>query len=333
VYSFLIGGVFSVFFVFAAIFLHPAERPTLHKALENYRTTRRERYYPLVQDILKSLADQQLVIGIAVLSAGIYSRNDTTYYHLLLITCISTVSYICFINSIEFENRPLEKPKLGSGKVPEEELNKLRIVATAVYLILDTYFNASLYSRCKIWDPYVPMNCHQKLVDYYTCWPNIVLGVFWPWVDYIYALYRRSEWVRRQFSSFRCLPASISKVLSVGAARYKSFRWLPSLRTVYFISLASGFVVNFYDTLDLKISTRPIISRLPVMQESEESEWGFGQIVPMVMLLLLPISVARISNRFACPFRFCLDLEINVAFFSYKSTASAPTVNLSLVSV
>ncbi|KAF8251781.1 hypothetical protein K440DRAFT_612078 [Wilcoxina mikolae CBS 423.85] len=167
-----------------------------------------------------------------------------------------------------------------------------------------------MYTRCKIWNAYDPQNCHQKLIDYNACWEAIILGVFWPWLDYLYALYRRSGFLRRQHSLRRPLghPTAFSDIVSDGAARYKRSRWLPSFRTVYFVTLASEFVVNLYDIMDLKISNRLIISRRPVMQESDESEWGFGQIVPMVMLLSIPIAIARISKRFICPSRFGSDL-------------------------
>ncbi|KAF8244584.1 hypothetical protein K440DRAFT_635929 [Wilcoxina mikolae CBS 423.85] len=66
---------------------------------------------------------------------------------------------------------------------------------------------------------------------------------------------------------------------------------VPVRKTLIYITTVFGvYMFGFLNTLDVKLSTRP------VLKDDMENRWGFGQIMPMMMLLVFPLGVAEVRK-------------------------------------
>jgi len=179
--------------------------------MEPKRLVHRQRYYPLVQSVMAFTADQQLIIGVSLLVAGIRHLTDSeaTIYHIDLIRYLVTLCNICFIGAVEFLERPLEKdgsspdhfPLEGSGSGPN-----LRIVLSAFFMVLQSvYWIMATALCCRVWGEDNSRNCYQQSIyaSLFGCYPSLLFHLVWLWGDYLYVLNRRFVVVRTFMGAIR----------------------------------------------------------------------------------------------------------------------------------
>jgi hypothetical protein len=276
------------------------------------RRTYREKYYSTIQGLLTSIADQQLVAGIALLAAGIRYQNSggAALYYVQLIVNLAALSTLCFITALEFSGLPLEESYHGQTDDPEEykiiqknrysaRLNRMRILLQFVYHALYTTFVIKAFSDCGNFDPEDPTLCFQTLFSWsiLNCWPGLILQLSWFWYDYLQAVNRRSRMFHRIFMAigrkfgaaikwlFSLIPRCIIRATKTLVAMLPFRTWWHVLTAKTFWEKANylfyvgtallGFLISFYSALDIKLSTEPVL-------EGSEGEWGFGQIMPIL---------------------------------------------------
>ncbi|KAI5853519.1 hypothetical protein BZA05DRAFT_32000 [Tricharina praecox] len=115
--AFLISSFFCVLLVSFAMILWPVRLWASFPRLKAARLKHRGRYYALSQSLIITIADQQLVIGIAMLVAGIqhHYEEDSTFNHRYLVIQLAAQCNIGFVGALELEGRPLEEEGHGPG--------------------------------------------------------------------------------------------------------------------------------------------------------------------------------------------------------------------------
>jgi hypothetical protein len=274
------------------------------------RRTYREKYYSTIQGLLTSIADQQLVAGIALLAAGLryQSSDNVAIYYIQLIDNLAALSNLCFITALEFSGIPLEDcptddPEKYKNIQRENRysarLNRMRISLQFVYHALYTTLVIRAIPNCGNWTRDDPKLCFQYLFGWsiLNCWPSLIWQLSWFWFDYLEALNRRSRKVNRIFMAiggkigasikwlFSRIPHCIIRVYKKVIGMLLSRTWWHFLTSkmfwekinwwFYLVSTILSFLFSFYTALDIKLSTKPVLA-------GSEGEWGFGQIMPML---------------------------------------------------
>jgi len=208
-------------------------------------------------------------------------------------------------------------------------LNWGRVMAMAFFLILNTAYNVIAYKRCKAFCFTSKADCYAKLYDFNGCLPSTIIFSLVPWLDYIYAFRYRSKRVYRisalfkRHALYRLLQLirsikdnlfALSRICHVSlpsttilegfagkqllqAARIAQEKWFPA-------SLGLWYTWNVFDLLDLKISNTKLLNG------PAENQFGFGQIVPLVLLGLLPAMVCESWEKHVMAFSsFSADMD------------------------
>jgi hypothetical protein len=316
----LLSSTFSIALTLAAFFLGPFTIG-IEKRWPNRETTRkkyRQKWYPTIQATLSSVSDQQFVSALAVLSAALGNFNNMTIYHRTLAYYFAFLCQGCFTANMEFEDAPLNdnEPTEFEGwrhewadydfdwkSKDQNKLNAMRISLVVLFLSVLTVFSVKMAGICTVWDENDPGYCYQSVlsISFWDCRAQNILWIVWMWVEFSITLFIRAEVLHRCFCAFEdAVDRGIRKLrldsiivrVKVWIIRFKINK-LWNSKLILTIARASwSCLPNLYlvfRLVDMKLSN------IKLLADGDENQWTFGQIMPMIMLLTVPLAIAKVA--------------------------------------
>ena len=267
-------------------------------------------------DLLNSLCDLQIVTGLAIVIAGLAQIRTITFYH------ESMAMNYWWLTLNSFWAARVEY--MEDNNIKYKGRATVRKIGVLVSVVLGIAFQCIVNVReSREWFFLLPGHCYLTH-DHSSTWPWVVgasvyavalfltlVPVTRPWVEeYLMAVRNaQSKLVDQWKNSFSALQSDTFQ--SIPGANRSSMRaiLLVTFRIAHFTAL-SFFVVLYwlflqflsawsygdgfypllilvyigfaawqtFDILDLKLSNRSLVS-------GKETSWGFGQVLPMVLLL------------------------------------------------
>jgi hypothetical protein len=297
----------SRFLQYASVFLHP----------ETTEKTQSQRQYVqfVSKRVLDSLCDLQIITSTAIIIAGLSQYPDITFYHEQLVISYWSLTLNSFwaARAGDFSNDP------------DRGIWYIRIRTAAIFcsVVLAVVYQSLAIRReqwpqTSQWDPFRSGFCfrtHDNSGTGQNLMWIIGLACYATYLAVFLLIARSGETssvsqfgtniktleittIRRymrlvdeSLNGWRCTAAEILKGLSyipiilwwlllAWCALWSVGSESPILVIAYW-----GFAVwNTYDIIDYKLSNRPLL-------QSSESSWGFGQVLPVVLMASIIISI------------------------------------------
>jgi hypothetical protein len=263
------------------------------------------RWREIVEKIMMSVSDQQLVTGLAILVAGYYEmmNNNLSVYHWQIVVNLAWLSSAVHIASLTVLRDVLNKnPTLRNLRVAGM-LALLALLAVAMWPIrFAAYLTADekgMPVRC-LWKPGLGPESLDSPVD-----PNWVLTITMLLSAYVWKLSQlfasSRGFVRRWLVAKP--EAAIERLMRRAALSHRPWRqrWLTALyiHFVTYAEVAESFAASIvYLCLALPYGITLIIStRLSMDDEviAGERRLTFGQLVPLFLLILPILQVLELS--------------------------------------
>ncbi|KAI5817849.1 hypothetical protein BZA77DRAFT_308762 [Pyronema omphalodes] len=221
---------------------------------------------------------------------------------------------------MEFEDAPLDDnelptrptdfvPKLEGSRFDlkfsgQRKLNTMRVSLLAIFLSVLTVFAVKMTDACGMWDENDPGYCYQSvmMLSFWTCGAETILLIVWMWAMFVFTLCERVRLLNDFFNiAFR---KAVNKVISRqrldGIIREVKY-WIIKFRInrlwnsrliLTIIRVSRSCLPNIYlmfQLIDIKLSNRKLLA------SEDENQWTFGQIMPMIMLLTIPLAMAKLA--------------------------------------
>jgi hypothetical protein len=269
----------------------------------------KSRWQKVLESVMLSLSDQQLVTGLAILIAGYYEmvHNNLSVYHWNIVIYLSWMSSAVHIASLTFLSDVFNRS------------HTLRNIRVAGMLALSILLVAAMWPLRRLDVPLDtpvkclwgirPWNAHIELYDARSVDADRVLSAVMLVGGYIWKLSQllgsSSGWVRRWLVA---KPQAATERRMRTSVENQSSRWLARLAHllltycyiifVIYAELAESFAaVVIYLSLALPWGTVCIFhyrNLVPDDVRAGESAMTFGQVVP-ILLLILPV-LAGVSS-------------------------------------
>ena len=253
-----------------------------------------------------SLSDQQLVTGLAILVAGYYemANHNLTLYHWHMIVWLALLS-----SSVHIASLTLLRDVLNKNPV----LRNLRVAGMLILLVLLS--TATWPTRGGLSALYVPAKCcwtqsrsltkmtKQSFRGYDPSWCITLVMLLFAYAWKLSQLFDPSRsWIRKWLVAKPQAAIERSMRRSILSRRPRWLTWLAyRLLTVYYLTLVvyAEFAESFAASIVFLLLSLPygitsiIMTRKYVSPDviSGESSLTFGQLVPL-LLLILPVMAA-----------------------------------------
>jgi hypothetical protein len=262
------------------------------------------------QILLDTLCDLQIVTGTAMLIAALVQANSITFYHQQLVSNFWNLT----LNSFWIA-RAGDKDKDGEAKIWHVRTRLFAILCSVV--ISTVYQTQILLKQTRQWDPF-------SSGYRYLYHDTSTTGSQWMWITglalystylFLYLTSLRKdregwlqetsdnfgEWVKKRYSKFWRWVLFDDERPRMGPRHTKTFKVVSCIplilnwfflqflalwsfgddESVLLILVYTGFAAwNTYDIIDLKLSNTSLLN-------GTENSWGFGQVLPVVLLALL----------------------------------------------
>lgn len=159
-----------------------------------------------------------------------------------------------------------------------------------------------MITLCGTWDESDPNRCFQSVLFVYIgidCKAQAILMIVLTWFNLLSNILGRSMRFKRMLRRvatamltrgfYKFIPSVITVWLNkMENSKFVAFCTSNLVRTIrHYVSVVVFPGCLFFRVFDLKNSNAPIL------KDDSEKQWAFGQIMPMVMLLTVPISIAK----------------------------------------
>jgi hypothetical protein len=295
-------------------------RRTFSKPAQDFNRVKAKIYSEILFDVIVTLSDQQLVTGIAMLLAGIIGIRDgnpgsMSVYHFSLVSDLAWLSSnthlasLLVVRAYRNSRKPKSKPE-SEDERREQNPNtiikgnrfggflprSIRIVLMAVQAMLLLYCSYRLGNV----DIYVQFRCPIACTD-----PKVSGGVprDWKIVNFVLILYAYPFQI---FQSFETLSEYWNRRLRPKIIDHKSLHSTPTQRqgiwnskacrllwpglwyflaseTVEIAQLIVWFILGIYWVASDRVGGQQLMEPGEI---ETENRWGFGQLVPLVLLIL-----------------------------------------------
>lgn len=315
--SFLLSGFIAIILAFAYALMgdeHLGESNSLDdwvlRLFQKYPLwhlrNQRLRWRPVLQKVVLELSDQQILLGIAMLFAGLLQRCTITEYHFSMVLNLAWMSCSVHITTLMVQKDYLkDKPKLRKWKVFLMALMFATMVSYQVLVAHDAWNESGPYpAQCLFNDlpgnvsgtsiPWLTFNLFSLLVGYSIGLLSL-FGSLSSAVDTWVVqkpVSRLEKWISKLRLWRQKAARRSSKILYVPRACTSIIaeKFLLLLKSVYLLLItltdstwaslvySAGFFV--YGTLAIwRTRASP-----PADMEGNENELTFGQIIPLCML-------------------------------------------------
>lgn len=268
------------------------------------------RWRDIIEQVMLSVSDQQLVTGLAILVAGYYEmmNNNLSVYHWQIVVYLAWLSSAVHIASLTllrdvFNNNPTLRNLRVAGMLILLALLEVAMWPIRFTADLDVEYKG-MPVRCW-WKPTEMRNPRPLGVDLAYVDPNWVLTVVMLLLAYVWKLSQLFEssrgFVRRWLVAKP--EAAIERLMRKAALSHRSgrLRWLTAIyiHFVTYAEFAESFAASIiYLCLALPYGITLIIgNRLSMDDEviAGEQSLTFGQLVPLFLLVLPILQVLELS--------------------------------------
>lgn len=268
------------------------------------------RWRDIIEKVMMSVSDQQLVTGLAILVAGYYEmmNNNLSVYHWQIVVYLAWLSSAVHIASLTllrdvFNKNPTLRNLRVAGMLVLLALLEVAMWPTRFTAFLDVE-DRGMPIRCW-WKPTQMQNPHPLGIDLSMVDPNWVLTMVMLLFAYVWKLSQLFEssrgFVRRWLLAKP--EAAIERLMRKAALSHRSgrLRWLTAIyiHLVTYAESAESFAASIvYLCLALPYGITLIVgSRLSVDEEVivGEQRLTFGQLVPLFLLILPILQVLELA--------------------------------------
>jgi hypothetical protein len=266
------------------------------------------RWRDIIEKVMMSVSDQQLVTGLAILVAGYYEmmNNNLSLYHWQIVVYLAWLSSAVHIASLTLLRDVFSKnPTLRNLRVAAM-LVLLVLLAVAMWLIRFRAhpFEKGIPARC-LWRTALPDGSSLSSIDTSYVDPNWVLTMIMLLFAYVWKLSQlftsSRGFVRRWLVAKP--EAAIERIMRRASLsqRHGRLRWSTALyiHFVTYAQSAESFAASIlYLCLTLPYGMTLIIgTRLTMDDEviAGEQRLTFGQLVPLFLLFLPILQVVELS--------------------------------------
>ena len=270
----------------------------------------------VLEKVVLMLSDQQIITGIAILAAGYVKRCSISVYHYQVVVYLSWMSSSTHLVTLTVLRRYLREARsirnwrvagmsvlfvmLFVGLVPTGATNWIILtigwsptgtgadITGSAIIPAQCFWNEHYWAG---WDSYA-------VISYFLLLSNYIARAC-SLFEFSEAFFRR--WLREKPE--RILKSGLDRVVNfarVGAQRRLNFRRIPylvllatfALVTMLYDIYASFFASLMYLLLMLAFGSYQVFFprlQIPTDMISAENSWGFGQLIPL-LLLALPLA-------------------------------------------
>lgn len=252
------------------------------------RVTRRELWTKTLERILLGLSDQQLVTGFAIAIAGLsripYSEGNLKMYHMVLVSDLVWLSHNTHLLTLVVLRRYFQDHKWSAA------IRTFLMCCLAICLIIASIITGHVhtydYYRC-------PVAC---MIQDWT--PGgvpgkwMVVNIVLLFYGYIFAIMPLFDWSRRPYERIILWLEDIYSPRSDRSRTSKTVGWLVKVfvydilmsAALEIVGMSGWFGAGVYWLLDDRNNGQKLLRQAGA---EDENNWnGFGQIVPLFLLLL-----------------------------------------------
>lgn len=269
-----------------------------------------------VSSVVLGYADQQIATGIAILMAAFIKMQDISVYHLhvvIYLAWMSSNTHISAVSLLQAEFRNSKRPKWRALRIFGMSAIGIMTIAmlvptTSIYwdelantlspysagspaicfwriryqsgFSGDSIWSFTVMTVSLLWKGLLLFNTSHKFVKFTV--RRVVLGTISKWLDFVLARRGRSRRAPNLLTQAKKMGMTL--IFKVLLALYVAL-WL-------LLELSGSFVISLWMcAIGLAWgSTRILLHRSYISEVvlKKENEWGFGQILP-IMLLVVPV--------------------------------------------
>ena len=282
------------------------------------RPTRSDEWTKTFQKTVKRFGDQQIITGIAILGAGFANYAQLSVYDWHVVVYLAWTSSTVHLTSLTFIRRHLlESPSARLWRVVGMTILFVMLLVALVPTSRTAFQKVLLRSNTDCWQLQLPAHCfwtrtamvnsllypHRQLITSQSILSYLYLGLVFSWkvLSIFQASYDFTDtWCREQpllFFEARIRHLASQSIperrVSVTPKPHQRGKWrMRTLMALYLPVFAlTEVLASFFGSLlliltGLSWATVQIVKGRNLLPASLENNWGFGQILPLLLLAL-----------------------------------------------